>query len=470
MDFVNVCLKENADSLITQSDIGKIELCYKADLKKLMCCNKLISDGCQIVLWDFDIIEVCNDCMFIYFTELLNIINKDKPNSKKIYTVAMQNRVFQVSNASLRTLRSKFNSYFTNLYKMHIRDDLFLLSTDFYIQKFVDKTRRVLGELEQETRIASKMTQGESRKFFNEKHITDDLSSCHKFSFTISSNTEKKKTEPLYKLESYSAISNIPCKISNHNKYQDAVYVLSDGRNNGFTFSFCVNHLLQFATILFKIYKNPTLTNIREGEFYIEKGRYSSPCYITNETHRTMYKLHLNRCIIVLSRNGLDLIIKTVLSSSALEEIYPIIAYQYRSFIIDKKQKETEMLQEFLEKEKTNKKLEIDELTEYYKKQILEKDKEIDTILAYDKKIISELKFKIKNLETENSSLKVVNSKQEYQLNHIDILVEKQNQENVNELRGHIHNCLLDKNVVNVGISKKSAVSNPVKEYSQSMY
>ena len=185
MKYIRVCRTEKMPNFVTEDKIHTIQLLFKEDLQNLSCCCKKISDGCQIILWNSEIKEYCHDCFLKFFKEILTITNTKESSHCPYFTIEMQGLAFQVSNDSLYKIRSKMLYYFKELYKKHIRDDLFLKSDSKYIIKFLAKTRNVVNESETDTRKTSKMTPGKRKQFFNEKYINEDISQCYKYPFEI---------------------------------------------------------------------------------------------------------------------------------------------------------------------------------------------------------------------------------------------------------------------------------------------
>ncbi len=440
MKFVEVCLSEKMENYISQEKINGIQLYFKEDLKRVLCCGKYISDGCQIILWSSDIVEICHNCFIEFFDEMLTITHQDKTKDRKYYTIKLPNYSFQLSNSSLYILRSKMNYYFKGLYKKHIRDDLFIKSDSFYVQKFLEKTRRVVNETEKASRQTSRMSAGKRKLYFNEKNITDDISQCYKYPFTISLPPETKKIEPLFDLEVYTVFSNIQCRINHHDKYSEAVTVVSDGRDYGFTFSFCAEHLYDFAMLLKQVYFDYQINKFEIGDFRIEKGYFGSPCYLTKCKHRTMYKLHINQCSVILAREGLLMLAEKILTSSAFSELYPIEAKQFLSLRNDNEIKENEKLKEYLSREKQARRDEIESLTAFYEK------------------AIENLKNEITELSATNKELNSAKTQLEYELNHIDKIILQQRAEVKARYQKRILNCLdLNKTDITLGIKAKTA-------------
>lgn len=440
MKYIRVCRTEKMPNFVTEDKIHTIQLLFKEDLQNLSCCCKKISDGCQIILWNSEIKEYCHDCFLKFFKEILTITNTKESSHCPYFTIEMQGLAFQVSNDSLYKLRSKMLYYFKELYKKHIRDDLFLKSDSKYIIKFLAKTRNVVNESETDTRKTSKMTPGKRKQFFNEKYINEDISQCYKYPFEITISDEDVGVDSIFKLEVYSVFSNIPCSISKHKSYQESVTVISDGRNYGFTFGFCAEHLLDFAILLNKAYFDSSINSYKQGEFRFEKGLFGSSCYLTKTKNRYMYKLHINQCSVILSREGILLLADKILTSSAFAEIYPIQSKQFATMAANQEVKETQQLRKYLSKEKQEKREAIESLTEYYEK-LLEKNQQD----------ILRLTETNKQLSSERDELK-------YQINNIDRIVQNNQRTKFIELKNKVLNCLdVSKTEITLGVKSKKA-------------
>lgn len=440
MKYVDIYSVRKMDNYISQDKVNAIQLYYKADLERLLCCNKVIGDGCQIILWNGDTVEICHDCFIDLFDEVLTITHQDITKNKQYYTVNLPDYSFCISNSSFMILRAKLNLYFKDLYKRHIRDDLFLESESFCIQKFLDKTRRVVKESQKESKQTLRMSAGKRKRFFNERNIISDISQCYKFEFDISIPKDEKRIVPLFDLEVYTTFSNISCKTGFHSNYQDAVIVISDGRDYGFTFSFCADHLYDFAVLLEEFYFNPDIDETENGDFRLETGYFGEPCFLTRHKHRIMYKLHINKCSVVLAKEGLFILAEKVLTSAAFSELYPIEAKQFATLSKHKKVKETESLRECLAKEQQAKKDEIKSLTAYYKNVIHDNTEKIEELKTVNRELIEE-----------RDNLK-------YKLNHIDKIILQQKNIAKMKCANRIINCLdCSKTNITLGITKKAA-------------
>lgn len=448
MKFVNIGVKSDLKKVLSYSEVEQIKFKFVPDLLNLQCCNRAsISDGCEITLWDGSTEEICNNCLYELFMELSELIQKNKTKNDKLYELIFPFHTLNITYGSLIRIKGKLNKYFFALYKKHIRDDLFLDDTTEQ-RRFLERARSRSHEPSNEYKYTKPMSKGDKKKYYNGQHIINDLTRCDLAPITIQID-KTKNFKPVFELFTYSVISDIPCRIDEHNRFQEAVYAITDGRQNGFTFTFCPTHLYQFADVLMYFFRHHNFLKYSNGVFCIEKWHSGSMCYLTGIKSKSMYKLSLNKCNVVLSRTALNKIAVDVLTSTVFNELYPIEAAQFSFFLNQNKTNETELLKATLKEERQTNIEKRQKLLEYY---------DAETQKLAEKNEV---------LEEKNIQLNEEISEMKYKLNHIDDLIWEQKKVISQELRNKILNCLSNDNVTIIGVPKKTAKKNIIEEFKE---
>lgn len=464
MSFVGESLKDNKENYQSAKNVSEIIFRFAPAVDHLSCCKAKLKDGCEITLWDKSIIKMCNDCLYVLFGDLLHIIYNGKNHSNRLYEIDFGNCSFQVSKGGLDILHLRLNRYFCALYKEHIRDDLFSKES-IVPPKFLYKARDTVNETEKEYRYTRHFTKGECRKFYNVKHINRDLTKCYPSDFILKLSKREVRFIAINKLITYTTIPGVSCKINEHNRAQEAVFVLTDGRNHGFTFSFCEKHLYQLGQVLLAFYKEPSLNNYSYGDFKIEKGHFNEHCYLTNVKETMMYKVHFNKCVFVIAKRALDSMTFEVLTSKVYGELFPIEAAQFNYYVNETEEKTSEKLKESLANEKKSRREERANLIFQYQQEINDVYAEKRRTTEFYEHKIGEAKETIFNLESNLKDTKEENDKFRYKLNHVEEIISEHHLELKEAYQEKILNCLSKRNVMNIGIARKTELKEPIEEY-----
>lgn len=457
MEYIKRYINEDKSVTISAAKIEQIKLNFVSDLTHFNCCKKsTISDGCEILFWDNTKARMCNNCLYDLFIELSEKIRKSKLKNNVFYELHLPSRTLVLSYSSLYNIKRKLYRYFFILYKEHIRDDLFLDNTTEQ-RRFLQQVRAKLNEPANEFKYTKPMSKGDKKKYFNAQYILNDTTRCDLVPILITTENLKEFI-PVFELKTYSVISDIPCKINLHDRYQEAVYAITDGRNNGFTFTFCPMHLYQFADVLKNFYKNYLFSNYSNGVFSIEKYGNGTACYLTGFKKGAMFKLHLNKCSVILSRTALDKMAFDVLTSTVYKELYPIEASQFAFIHRRLEISESEKLKNSLIEEQENHNKEKEKLNE-----------ERDKLIEYYNSIVNGYEEKIEILKDNERQLTEEISELKHKLNHIDDIVDdlllEKKRKLAKKIRERTINCLTDNTVETIGVSKKTAKEHKIEDF-----
>lgn len=413
--------KTGTDTLISSTDLKHILLTSSKTLTNLNCCNKKIADGVYFYISGSENkIEICNDCLTKLYEQASNLRIK---SSRKKVSIFISGIMIEFDSKYLPILISKMQNYFRSLYKQHTRDDLF--SNSEILNRYIEKRKGSFGETPKDTKITKNFSAGEKRFYYTNKRLKKDLGYCNKYPIIYLNSADDKPAH----FHIFSVLENQTCSF-NHNAKKHSVIVISDQREKGFTFSFCENHLLDLATLLFKATYDVKNRFTKVGEFEVEKNKFQNNCYMLMETN-AQYKLSLRKGIVFLSKEAFNELTNLILTSKTFSELYPIESSQF-------------ML--LLEINENKKRKDNQQKIKTYKALLSEQNNEID-----------ELKRSQFYLERENKVLH-----DELESLDLENLQKTRYNQQLSSVSENIINCLHKNTTINLGISKKKAKKDPV--------
>lgn len=276
----------------------------------------------------------------------------------------------------------------------------------------------------------SDMSLGELRLLINRKRILLRLKNCDKLNKKLTVPPDYALKNPLRKLNTFCSLKDIECLANRHGKPKDAVIVISSGRADEFTVSFCENCLFDLYLVLEKAYINLKLKNFSQGSFSVSCVKTDEHCFFTGKTENEMYELKLNTASVILCRESLEMLFKIVVLSDVFCEIYHEYALKYQKHFEQKAQEKTRL-----------------EVKEECEAQIIQSQAIIDNLY----KIIRNINQELQNTKIKKSG-------------DFAPILSRQKGELADAYREKVLNCLKGSDVVNLGVSEKKARKNKITE------
>lgn len=439
LKYLNYAEKNGAET-IRESEIKKWEFRYQTDLLNLDCCKITIADGCLLKLDNNKCCRMCNSCCVELFDELAKITaSKAKV---KLYSLSLGNFQYIISRNSVFIIFHKFEAYFLYLYGLHVRDDFYINNEN--LKKLIAKNSNSFFETDNDRKKVKRLNQADKRRYYIYKQIRQDLSICFNFPFEI------KPLKTPQKIFIYSLIDfSVPCSFE---KRKNAVMVVTDNSLRGFTFAFCTEHLYEFAKLLKKLYFNEVKGLVKIGCFSVEIHKVENPCCFFSD-QKSQYKLKLDKCTVWLSRDALEMLAVSTLTSLVFKEFFPIQAQQFVTLAqkYNNKNLDEPFSPEYLEQKK-----EIANL----KKKLRLKNKETQAALNYYNNLIEGKNSEITHLHNSKDEL----ASEKHALETQIIGIESIHKDQISALKSKVLNCRQSHNeIINLGITQKKAKKNQVK-------
>lgn len=312
------------------------------------------------------------------------------------------------------------------------------MSTDDKYNAFDEKTAARQAELspalinnnDLNEMLQSDMSLGEFRLLINRKRILLKLKNCAKLNKKLTVPPDYALKNPLTKLITFCSLKDIECLANRHGKPKDAVMVISSGRADEFTFSFCEDCLFDLYLVLEQAYNNTHTEKFSQGSFSVSCVKTDEHCFFTGKKENEMYELKLNTASVILCRESLEMLFKTVVTCDVFCEIYPEYAVKY--------QKRFEL--------ETQEKVRL-AIKEEYEAKISQSQAITDNLY----KIIRNLNQELQNTKINKSS-------------DFAPILSRQKDQLADAYREKALNCLKGSDIVNLGVSEKKARKNKITE------
>ena len=383
---------------------------------------------------------MCNSCCIEFYDELTKITSSKA--KVKLYILSLGNFKYTISRNSVFIIFHKFEEYFLTLYSLHVRDDFFIHNEN--LNKLIAKNRNSFFETANDRKKVARLNQADTRRYYLYQHLKKDQSMCFDFPFEIKSMKNPQKVE-IYSLINYS----LPCSFEKHNK---AIMALTDNLFRGFTFAFCTEHLYEFSKLLKKLYFNEVNGTAKIGCFSVEIHKVENPCCFFLDK-KAQYKLNLNKCTVWLSREAIEMLAISILTSLVFKEFFPIQAQQFITLALKYK---NEYLGGPFSTEYLEQKKEITDL----KKKLRLRSKETQDALNYYNTLIEGKNSEITFLRKSKDELASEKHALETAIKGIQSIQKDQ----ISALTSKVLNCrTINNEIINLGITQKKAKKNQVK-------